>query len=155
MKFTSRWHAIYPNHMTNAKRLRMSRKKYSERNRNDRRAFDAEYNTSGTLKGREFEKWRLYREQQGKCAYSLEALDINRLFEQGYAEVDHALPYSRSYDDSKNNKALVLSRENRNKGNMTPFEYLDGKEDSERWRMFVAFVESNKMYRQAKRNRLL
>jgi CRISPR-associated endonuclease Csn1 len=38
---------------------------------------------------------------------------------------------------------------------MTPYEYLDGKNNSERWRQFVAFVESTKGYRQAKRNRLL
>ncbi|MGD9788920.1 MAG: type II CRISPR RNA-guided endonuclease Cas9, partial [Sulfuricellaceae bacterium] len=97
----------------------------------------------------------LYREQHGKCAYSLEPLDINRLFEMGYVEIDHALPYSRSFDDSKNNRVLVLTRENRDKGNMTPFEYLGGKENSERWRQFAAFVDSNKSYRQAKRNRLL
>jgi CRISPR-associated endonuclease Csn1 len=62
----------------------------------------------------------------------------------GYAEVDHALPYSRSYDDSKNNKVLVLTDENRNKGNRTAFEYLTafpGGENGERWRNFVNFVE--------------
>jgi CRISPR-associated endonuclease Csn1 len=45
--------------------------------------------------------------------------------------------------------------ENRNKGNRTPYEYLDGEHNSERWRQFVGFVESNKAYRQAKRSRLL
>ncbi|HQR60333.1 MAG TPA: type II CRISPR RNA-guided endonuclease Cas9, partial [Methylophilaceae bacterium] len=135
--------------------IKKSQDEFRDRNEKDRAAFNTEYNTSGELKGREFEKWQLYREQHGKCAYSLEPLDINRLFEMGYAEIDHALPYSRSFDDSKNNRVLVLAAENRNKGNMTPFEYLDGKTNSERWRQFVAFVESNKTYRQAKRNRLL
>lgn len=135
--------------------IKKAQEEFRERNEKDRAAFNAEYNASGELKGRDFEKWQLYREQHGKCAYSLEPLDINRLFEMGYAEVDHALPYSRSFDDSKNNRVLVLTRENRDKGNMTPFEYLDGKENSERWQRFVAFVNSNKTYRQAKRNRLL
>lgn len=57
-------------------------------------------------RAKDFEKWLLYREQEGKCAYSLAPLDLNRLFEDGYAEVDHALPYSRSFDDGKNNKVL-------------------------------------------------
>ncbi len=105
--------------------------------------------------GREFVKWSLYREQSGKCAYSLEALDLNRLLEAGYVEIDHALPYSRSFDDSKNNKVLVLTRENRDKGNRTPYEYMGGAESSERWQRFVSFVESNKAYRLAKRTRLL
>lgn len=135
--------------------IKKSQDEFRDRNEKDRAAFNTEYNASGELKGREFEKWQLYREQHGKCAYSLEPLDINRLFEMGYVEIDHALPYSRSFDDSKNNRVLVLAAENRNKGNMTPYEYLGGRTNSERWRQFVAFVESNKTYRQAKRNRLL
>ncbi len=100
-------------------------------------------------------KFRLYHEQDGKCAYSLEPIDLRRLDEDGYVEVDHALPYSRSFDDGMNNKMLALTRENRDKGNRTPYEYLDGEHDSERWRRFEAFVQSNKKYRLAKRSRLL
>lgn len=135
--------------------VKKAQDEYRERNEKDKAAFAGEFNIVGAVKGKEFEKYQLYREQQSKCAYSLEPLDINRLFEQGYAEIDHALPYSRSFDDSKNNRVLVLARENRNKGNMTPYEYLDGKNISERWRLFEIFVNSNKTYRQAKRNRLL
>ena len=49
----------------------------------------------------------------------------------------------------------MLAKENRDKGNATPYEYLDGANDSERWRRFVAYVEGNKTYRLAKRTRLL
>ncbi len=97
----------------------------------------------------------MYKEQQGKCAYSIEAIDLHRLLEKGYVEVDHALPYSRSFDDSKNNKVLVFTKENRDKGNRTPYEFLDGANESQRWRDFVGFVEQNKAWRQAKRSRLL
>ncbi len=128
---------------------------FRERNERDKAKFASDFNIVGAIKGRDFEKYQLYREQQCKCAYSLEPLDINRLFEQGYAEVDHALPYSRSFDNSKNNRVLVLARENRNKGNMTPYEYLGGVENSSRWQNFVVFVNTTKTYRQAKRNRLL
>lgn len=100
-------------------------------------------------------KWRLYREQGAKCAYSLHGLELERLFEDGYAEIDHALPYSRSFNDGMNNKVLVLTTENRNKGNQTPYEYLDGKNESERWRAFVAWVEGNKSYRVTKQRNLL
>lgn len=128
---------------------------FRERNEKDKAAFASEFNLVGAVKGKDFEKYQLYREQQGKCAYSLEAMDINRLWEQGYVEIDHALPYSRSFDDSKNNRVLVLARENRDKGNMTPYEYLGGTENSSRWQNFASFVNSTKTYRQAKRNRLL
>ena len=141
---------------------------YRDRNEKAKTDFASDFNIVGTVKGKQFEKYLLYREQQGKCiyptmdekqgicGYSLQPLDLQRvLYDEGYAEIDHALPYSRSFDDSKNNRVLVLARENRNKGNLTPYEYLDGKSDSERWRNFVAFVEGNKTYRQAKRSRLL
>lgn len=130
-------------------------KEFKERNDKDRATFNAEYNTSGILKGRDFEKWQLYREQQCKCAYSLEPINLNSLFDLGYVEIDHALPYSRSFDDSKNNRVLVIAAENRNKGNQTPYEYLDGKNNSARWHAFEVSVNSNKAYRQAKRSRLL
>lgn len=128
---------------------------FRDRNEKDRAEFVSQFGIAGAPRGGDFEKWKLYREQQGKCAYSCSAISIERLLEPGYVEIDHALPYSRSFDDSKNNKVLVLALENRNKGNRTPYEYLGGAESSERWRTFVAFVESNKSYRQAKRSRLL
>ena len=112
--------------------------------------------------GPELEKWRLYCEQGGQCAYSLRPLapsgNVAEIFAHGATEIDHALPYSRSFDDSKNNKVLVLAEENRNKGNRTPYEYLTsfaGGENGERWRQFVVFVQSNPKYRLAKKNTLL
>ncbi len=131
---------------------------YRERNEKDRDQFVENFGSPPRAKGGEFEKWRLYREQMGKCAYSIESINLSRLLEPGYVEIDHALPYSRSFDDSKNNKVLVHAKENRDKGNRTPHEYLTsfaGGEDGERWRKYVAEVESNKAYRIAKRSRLL
>ena len=49
----------------------------------------------------------------------------------------------------------MLAKENRDKGNRTPFEYLDGERNSPRWEAFRLFVETNKAYRLAKRSRLL
>jgi len=132
-------------------------KEYKERN--DKAKADFAHEFKVPAKSREFEKFLLYREQQSRCAYSLEPLDLDRvLHEPGYAEIDHVLPYSRSYDDSKNNKVLILTKINRDKGNQTPYEYmirLDGGVEGTHWRNFVAFVESNKSYRLAKCIRLL
>ena len=135
-------------------KIKKAQDEYREKNDKIKAAFAIEFGM--TAKSREFEKFQLYSEQQGKCAYSIEPLDLHRvLHDIGYAEVDHALPYSRSFDNSKNNRVLVLAKENRDKGNATPYEYLDGANDSERWRRFVAYVEGNKTYRLAKRTRLL
>ena len=136
--------------------IKKEQEEFRDRNDKDKAEFASHFHLNGSSRGGgDFEKWRLYREQQGKCAYSLQAIDLERLLEHGYVEVDHALPYSRSFDDSKNNKVLVFAKENRNKGNCTPYEYLDGANESQRWREFVAFVETNKAWRQAKRSRLL
>lgn len=137
------------------RKIQTEQEAFRDRNQAMRKTFNETFNTTGELKGRDFEKWQLYEEQQGKCAYSFQPLDVHRLFDLGYVEIDHALPYSRSFDDSKNNRVLVLSNENRNKGNKTPYEYLDGKNNSARWHEFTVWVNSNKTYRQAKRNRLL
>ncbi len=137
------------------RKIQTEQEAFRDRNQALRNTFNETFNTAGELKGRDFEKWQLYEEQQGKCAYSLQPLDIHRLFDLGYVEIDHALPYSRSFDDGKNNRVLVLANENRNKGNQTPYEYLDGKNNSARWHEFVVWVNSNKAYRLAKKNRLL
>ena len=106
-------------------------------------------------KGPDLQKWRLFREQLDQCPYCQEALEVDRLFEPGYAQVDHALPYSRSFDDSMNNKVAVHTKCNQDKGNRTPYEAFDGASDSGHWQRFEAWVQSSKAIRQAKRNRLL
>lgn len=99
-------------------------------------------------------KMRLFREQLDQCPYCGKELDINRMFsDENYAQIDHVLPYSRSFDDSLNNKVVVHAKCNQDKGNRTPYEYLGGAEDSPRWRQFIGFVKST--YRAAKANRLL
>jgi CRISPR-associated endonuclease Csn1 len=133
---------------------------FRDRNQKAREDFEAQFHRKPS--GKDFEKWMLYREQGGQCAYSQQPLapngDCNSIFLDGATQIDHALPYSRSFDDSKNNKVLVITRENQNKGNRTAYEYLtsfEGGEDGPRWRNFVAWVNQNKAYRAAKRNRLL
>ena len=110
-------------------------------------------------KGDELLKMRLYREQDAQCAYSLSPLapdgDVRRVFELGRTQVDHVLPYSRSFDDSQNNKVLVLTKANQEKGNQTPFEFLKGANESPEWRAFEAWVRGHKGFRKAKRDRLL
>ena len=74
--------------------------------------------------GQDIVKMKLWQEQDGRCAYSGQAIPISTLFEPGVADVDHIIPYSISFDDSYANKVLVKSSENRQKGNLLPCEYL-------------------------------
>lgn len=112
----------------------------------------SELGLTNNPRGHDIVKMKLYEEQQGICAYSLESIDPGRLLENGYVEVDHILPYSRSLDNSYKNKVLVLGRENQNKQNRIPYEYFG--ENKEKWGHFEAFVNSNPNYSQKKRANL-
>ena len=70
-------------------------------------------------------KVMLYQEQNGKCAYTNNPIDLNRLLTDAHAyEIDHIIPYSISFDDSFNNKVLCESSANGLKSNKTPFGYF-------------------------------
>ena len=109
----------------------------------------------GEPKAKDILKLRLYEHQHGQCLYSGKPLDVGRLNEKGYVEIDHALPFSRTWDDSFNNKVLVLAGENQNKGSQTPYEWLDGAGDSLRWRELVARVEGCRFHLSKKQRILL
>ena len=89
--------------------------------------------------GLDLVKLKLYEEQGGVCAYSQKQLSLERLFEPNYAEVDHIIPYSISFDDSYRNKVLVLAGENRNKGNRLPLQYLTGQRRED----FIVWVNAS------------
>lgn len=72
-------------------------------------------------------KYRLYEEQDGRCPYTGETLEINRLYEEGYCDIDHIIPYSISFDDTYTNKVLVKTYANREKGNRVPLEYVSNQ----------------------------
>lgn len=90
--------------------------------------------------GQDLVKFKLFRDQNGVCLYSGTTLDAARLFEPGYVDVDHIVPYSLCFDDGYRNKALVLSSENRQKGNRLPLEYMAG--DAEKTARFITLVET-------------
>lgn len=93
-----------------------------------------------TVTGQDLVKYRLWKEQNEICAYSLEKLDLTRVItEPGYAEVDHIVPYSISFDDRRTNKVLVLASENRQKGNRLPLQYLQGKRRDD----FIVYTKAN------------
>ena len=58
--------------------------------------------------GLDLVKLKLYEEQGGVCAYSLKQMSLEHLFDADYAEVDHIIPYSISFDDSYKNKVNLL-----------------------------------------------
>lgn len=121
-------------------RRKIEKRQEENRAKNERaREQIAEYKNDRAT-GLDIVKFRLYQEQEGVCLYSGKNLDISRLFEPGYVDVDHIIPYSRCFDDSYRNKVLVLASENRQKGNRLPYEYFGA--DEARWHAYEVQVES-------------
>ena len=132
-------------------RNQIKKEQDSNRAENERRMerIRTEYGKASPT-GQDLVKLRLYEEQGGISPYSQKPIRIEHLFDADYAEVDHIIPYSISFDDGYKNKVLVLAGENRDKGNRLPLEYLTGEK---RDRFIVWVNNSVRDYR--KRQQLL
>ncbi len=55
------------------------------------------------------------------CPYTGERISIELLL-SSQVEIEHILPYARTFDDTLHNKTVAMVKANRDKGNQTPFE---------------------------------
>lgn len=102
-------------------------------------------------------KVRLYLEQDGKSAYTLQNIDLRHLIEDEKAyEIDHIIPISISLDDSLSNKVLATHDENQQKGNLTPIQaYLKGKFNNCDLNTYKTFIKNSKLLNRKKKSYLL
>lgn len=64
-----------------------------------------------------------------KCVYTGNTISLKELFSDN-VQIEHIVPYSRSLDDSFNNKTLSMKYANYYKGNKTPYEaFSDNNND--------------------------
>ena len=104
---------------------------------------DAAYNDLCDLLGKsdcsamELQRYELWQEQMHNCmfCYPENKIHCQDLRDNSQmVEIEHILPRSRSHDNSWNNKVLVCTKCNRDKGNRTPFEWFG--DDGNRWLEF-------------------
>lgn len=133
-------------------RTQMTKKQETNAKRNEELRQQIKEIKGAEPTGQDIVKFKLFQEQKGVCLYSGQNLDITRLFEAGYVDVDHIIPYSISFDDSYTNKVLVRSPENRQKGNRIPADYF--KSDPARWQRFETLVNTQVHNWKKKRNLL-
>ncbi|MDO4557108.1 MAG: type II CRISPR RNA-guided endonuclease Cas9, partial [Lachnospiraceae bacterium] len=94
----------------------------------------------------------LYFMQLGKSAYSNTTLDIDKLNTNLY-NVDHIYPQSKVKDDSIDNKVLVLSQENGDKGDSFPINREIREKRTPYWSMLKKYgLISTKKYERLTRN---
>ncbi|MGX2972497.1 type II CRISPR RNA-guided endonuclease Cas9 [Helicobacter sp. T3_23-1059] len=97
----------------------------------------AEYGLS--LSGINMLKLKLWQEQNEFCVYSGRKITREDLANPNALQIDHIYPYSRSYDDSQNNKVLCFTSENQHKLNKTPFEAFGS--DSAKWNAILGLIQ--------------
>lgn len=97
-------------------------------------------------------KYKLWEEQKESCAYSQEKIKIEDLFSNNIVQIDHILPYSRTFNDNYLNKTLVFTKYNQDKKDRTPYEWL-GKTD--KWNSFETYINSLNIPSAKKDNYLL
>lgn len=66
------------------------------------------------------DRFYLYLTQMGKCAYTLQDIDLAELFNEQAYDIDHIVPQSLVKDDSIENRVLVKAEANRDKLNHYP-----------------------------------
>ena len=112
--------------------------------------------TPEEVPGKIVQKLAMREEQGEKDLYTGEAIDLERLVkEDHYCQIDHILPYSRTCDDSRANKVLVLAKSNQDKRERTPYEWMNsGETCAPDWNEFQARI-MNGVHWFRKRDRFL
>ena len=85
-------------------------------------------------------RYRLFKQQGGVSPYTNKSICEDYIFDDNEYQIDHILPYSRSFNDSMNNKVLVEAKSNQDKRNMTPLEWLN---NSEKAQPLYAYLKSH------------
>ncbi|TAF33745.1 MAG: type II CRISPR RNA-guided endonuclease Cas9 [Cytophagales bacterium] len=72
-------------------------------------------------------RYMLWQESNETCLYSGQKIKVEHIFNLNQTQVDHIIPRSRFSDDSRTNKVLVLSEENKAKSDQTAYDYMQSK----------------------------
>lgn len=99
------------------------------------------------VKGSAIRKYALWEEQGNFDAYTGAPIDEERMvWDSTYTQIDHILPYSRTCDDSRANKVLVLSKTNQDKRERSPYEWMiAGEAGAPLWDEFCARVQASRL----------
>ncbi len=96
-------------------------------------------------------KYKLWQECKHICPYTGNQISLSDLFNNNRYQIEHILPYSRSLDNSFQNKTLCEAHFNTKKGNLMPYEmYQKGIIDKETYENILE--RAKQLTRNGKRN---
>ncbi|HMP94259.1 MAG TPA: type II CRISPR RNA-guided endonuclease Cas9, partial [Phnomibacter sp.] len=137
-----------------AKRDEIRLKQYeNEKANNEAKKILDEYNKPHTRTN--VRKILLYKEIEKVAGSAVnpfnpaQTFNIERLFEDGYVQIEHIVPYSISLDDSMGNLTLCDADTNRAKGNKTPAQFFGA--DPAAWEAHKKQIFKILPYQKAKR----
>ncbi len=76
---------------------------------------------------KDIERYELWLQQGMTCIYSNKPINKSQLFDSRDTDIDHIIPQKVYYDDSIQNKVLVLRQENADKGKQLGALYMKSK----------------------------
>lgn len=125
-------------------RLKMSDTRDKNQKENERilkelksKIEDREYNK------RDIEKYKIWeklgtkkggnKDLERECPFSGDIISVSDLMNGEKFQIEHIIPFSRSFDDSLNNKVIASVDANRYKGNRTPYEAFSDSPAGYNW----------------------
>ncbi len=109
-------------------------------------------------------KWRLYEEIDNEekklnavCIYCGQPISLTEAIKGNDVDIEHIIPKSKLFDDSQSNKTLAHRHCNKNKNDMTAYDFMKSKPTE----VFEAYIErvnllyANYVINKTKRDKLL
>jgi len=130
--------------------LESRQKKNQEANDKRREQLEKEFKQQDNYDNRM--RLRLYEDLEAlgkRCVFTGEQIGAHNLFTDK-VEVEHILPFARTFDDSYSNKTLSMRQANRDKKNQTPYEAFGHSPDGYNWEEIskrAAELPDNKTWR--------
>lgn len=112
------------------------RKELTRKNRNLRKLNDTislrlkQEHGFSRISGSDLLRYRLWDETEKRCLYCGQNITVSQLY-NGEAEIEHIIPWSRSFNDAMTNKIIAHSKCNRDKDQMTAYDFMASKGESE------------------------
>lgn len=76
---------------------------------------------------RNIQKYKLWEETEHRCIYCGKVLNMQEYFDSGEGEIEHIIPRSIFFDDSRSNKACSCRECNKSKGQLTAYDFMSSK----------------------------
>ncbi len=98
---------------------------------------------------------KLWKQQEGRDIYDNSEITYEEIMNGINLDIDHIIPFSISADDSINNKVLTHSKNNKDKSDLTPYQWLEKQSKFDEFEKRVKALYAQKTINKEKYNNLI